>query len=71
MGILYSLLCFIALAKLLFAFIQDQDILFKQISYSRGRVWICSLVHCLLIKHTVKTQVHDWSSRATSEKSQL
>lgn len=55
MGILYSLLCIIALAKLLFAFISDQDILFKQISYSRGRVWFCSLVQCVLLKQAAKT----------------
>lgn len=58
MGILHSLLCIIALAELLFAFILDQDILFKQINYIRRRVWICS--HCLLLKHTVKSDWDAW-----------
>lgn len=42
-----SLLCVVALVRLLFAFISDQVILCKQISYSRGSARICSLIHSL------------------------
>lgn len=42
-----SMLCVVALVRLLCAFILDQVILCKQISYSRGSARFCSLIHTL------------------------